>query len=204
MRKLLLCAAACAAIALVGQQSDLFPILKSNVPMGKQGAGLFLVSSNQLLRPWGEQTVIPGRPVDMTFDSERRVLAVLNTRTILLLDGSTGTKVAEIAAHSTSYTGMPHTGLATGNSGPAAETARNGPDAILITPISETGMPAGESVRIALTGHPLPTGIAFSADGNLASHCDEPRQSTCGNRHQNARDYGIVKSTRAWRRSASQ
>ena len=73
MRKLLFCAAACAAIALVGQQSELFPILKSNVPMGKQGAGLFLVSSNQLLRPWGEQMVIPGRPVDMTFDSERRI-----------------------------------------------------------------------------------------------------------------------------------
>ena len=98
MRKLAVCAFTLAIAALVAQQSDLFPLLKSNVPMGRQSLGLFLVSSNQLLHPWGEQTVIPGRPVDMTYDSQRRILAVLNTRSILLLDGSTGTKVADIAA----------------------------------------------------------------------------------------------------------
>src|ERR1035441_2960167 len=49
----------------------------------------------------------------------------------------------------------------------ASETSRNGPDSILITKISEVGMP-GESSRIGLNGHPLPTGIAFSPDGKLA------------------------------------
>ena len=133
--------------------------------MGKQSGGFFLLPANQLLRPWGEQTVIPGRPVDMAYDSQRRVLAVLNTRSILLLDGSTGTKVAEIPARNTSYAGIAY------RPGDrelwASETTRNGPDSILITKISDVGMP-GESSRIGLNGHPLPTGIAFSPDGRLA------------------------------------
>ena len=165
MRKFAFCVFALALAGLVAQQSALFPTLKSNVPMGKQAAGIFLVSSNQLLRPWGEQTVIAGRPVDMAFDSERRLLAVLNTRSILLLDGSTGTKVAEIATRSTSYAGIAYR---PGNRELwASETARNGPDAIFIAQIGENGMP-GENSRIALPGHPLPTGIAFSADGAFA------------------------------------
>jgi YVTN family beta-propeller protein len=154
-----------AAAALLAQQSGLFPVLNSTVAIGKQAGGFFLLPPNQLLRPWGEQTVISGRPVDMTYDSQRRVLAVLNTRSILLLDGSTGTKVAEIPARSTSYAGIAY------RPGDrelwASETTRTGPDSILITKISEVGMP-GESTRIGLNGHPLPTGIAFSPDGRLA------------------------------------
>jgi YVTN family beta-propeller protein len=165
MRKPVLCALALSGAALLAQQSGIFPLLKSTVALGKQDGGFFLLTPNQLLRPWGEQTVIPGRPVDMAYDSQRRVLAVLNTRSILLLDGSTGTKVAEIAARSTSYAGIAY------RPGDrelwASETSRNGPDSILITKISELGMP-GESSRIGLNGHPLPTGIAFSPDGRLA------------------------------------
>ena len=165
MRKLMFCAIALAAAALVGQQTGIFPVLKSTVPIGKQPGGFFLLPANQLLRPWGEQTVIPGRPVDMTFDSQRRVLAILNTRSILLLDGSTGTKVAEIPARSTSYAGI---AFRPGDRELwASETTRTGPDSILITKISELGMP-GESTRIGLNGHPLPTGIAFSPDGRIA------------------------------------
>ena len=165
MRKPILCAFALAAAALLAQQSGIFPVLKSTSPSANSAGGFFLLPPNQLLRPWGEQTVIPGRPVDMTYDSQRRVLAVLNTRSILLLDGSTGTKVAEIPARNTSYAGIAY------RPGDrelwASETTRNGPDSILITKISEVGMP-GESSRIGLNGHPLPTGIAFSPDGRLA------------------------------------
>src|SRR5260370_40075238 len=98
MHKPILCALALAAVALVAQQSAIFPVLKSTIAIGKQPAGFFLLPPNQLLRPWGEQTVIPGRPVDMTYDSQRRVLAVLNTRIILLLDGATGTNAAQLPA----------------------------------------------------------------------------------------------------------
>src|SRR5664279_1755093 len=165
MRKLLLSIFTVAGVAVVAQQTRIFPVLKSTVGIGKQPAGFFVLPNNQLLRPWGEQTVIPGRPVDMAYDSQRRILAVLNTKSILFLDGSTGTKVAEIAARTTSYAGIAY------RPGDrelwASETARNGPDSILITKISDLGMP-GETSRIGLNGHPLPTGIAFSPDGKLA------------------------------------
>ena len=49
----------------------------------------------------------------------------------------------------------------------ASEATRNGPDSILIAPLNELGMP-GEVEHIELKGHPLPTGIAFAADGKTA------------------------------------
>jgi YVTN family beta-propeller protein len=101
----------------------------------------------------------------MAWDSARRFLAVLNTRGIILLDGSTGTKIADIEARTTSYTGI---AFRPGDRQLwASETTRNGPDSILIAELSETGKP-GKTSRIGLNGHPLPTGIAFSADGKLA------------------------------------
>src|SRR5438105_443579 len=96
MRKVLPLTLLLATLGLLAQQTGVFSVLKSTVLLGKQPGDLFFVSSNQLLHPWGEQTVIPGRPVDMAWDSARRFLAVLNTRGIVLLDGSTGTKIADI------------------------------------------------------------------------------------------------------------
>lgn len=165
MRKLIVCAVILAAAGLLAEETAVFSVLKSMTPLGKQAAGTYLLPTNQLLRPWGEQTTIPGRPVDMTFDGEKRILAVLNTRSLLLLDGSTGTRVADIPAKSTSYTGIAFRPGA--RELWASETTRNGPDSILIAELSETGMPEKTS-RIDLPGHPLPAGIAFSADGNTA------------------------------------
>src|SRR4051794_10217972 len=105
MRKVLVFATL-AVLALVAQQSALFPVLKSTILMGKQPAGFYLVANNQLLRPWGELAPIPGRPVDMTFDSQHRFLAVLNTRSLLLLDPASGGKIAEVPARTTSYAGI--------------------------------------------------------------------------------------------------
>ena len=166
MRKALPIVLALAVLALVGAETGVFPILKSAVQLGKQPGGLFLVSTNQLIHPWGEQTEIQGRPVDMTWDSARRFLAVLNTRAVVLLDGSTGAKIADIPAQTTSYAGI---AFRPGDRQLwASETTRSGPDGILVTELSETGKP-GKSNRIELkSGHPVPTGIAFSADGKIA------------------------------------
>jgi YVTN family beta-propeller protein len=165
MRKLVLSIAFLIGVALIGAETPIFSVLKSTAALGKQAEGLYLVPSNQLLRPWGEQTVIAGRPVDMAFDSDRRLLAVLNTRSILLLDGSTGVKVAEVATKTTSYAGV---AFRPGNREVwASETSRNGPDAIVIAELSAVGMPEKTS-RIELKGHPVPTGIAFSPDGKTA------------------------------------
>ncbi len=99
-------AIACAGTLLLAWQSPLFPVLKSTVLTGRQSGGFYLVPTHQLLKPWGEQTPIPGRPVDMTFDSSGRLLAVLNMRSILLLDGTSGALIREIKTKATSYAGL--------------------------------------------------------------------------------------------------
>jgi YVTN family beta-propeller protein len=165
MRKAIPLVLLLSALALIAQETGVFSVLKTTVLLGKQGDNFYLVSSNQLLHPWGEQTVIAGRPVDMAWDCQRRFLAVLNTRGIVLLDGSTGTRLADIQARSTSYTGI---AFRPGDRQLwASETTRNGPDSILIAELSESGKP-GKTSRIDLKGHPLPAGIAFSSDGKLA------------------------------------
>ena len=167
MRKptLLFAALALGGVTLVALDTPIFPVLKTAMTLGRQHEGYYLVPTNQLLRPWGEQTVIPGRPVDMVFDSARRILAVLNTRSVALHDGATGAKLAEIPARTTSYIGV---AFRPGNRELwASETARANRDSILITQLSDLGMP-GESARIELPGHPVPTGIAFSPDGKTA------------------------------------
>jgi hypothetical protein len=74
--------------------------------VGRQGEGLYLLPTNQLLHPWGEQAAIKGRPVDLAFDSRKHLLAVLNSHNVLLLDGVSGAQMAAIKARPTSYTGL--------------------------------------------------------------------------------------------------
>ena len=164
MRTALVCVLTLAGAALVAQQAALFSTIKTTAHLGRQDGGFFLTPTNQLLRPWGQQTVIPGRPVDMAYDSEKRVLAVLDTRSIVLLDGSTGAKIATIPARSTSYAGIAYR---PGDRELWASETSNRADSILVTAISDTGMP-GTSSRIELKGHAVPVGIAFSADGKTA------------------------------------
>jgi len=164
-RKYLFVALSAALVAVVAQQTGLFPILKSAVAIGRQPGGFYLLPTNQLLRPWGEQSLIPGRPVDLTFDSAKRIIAVLNWRGVLLLQGSAGVPYAEIPSRSTSYTGL---AFRPGDREIwASETTRTGPDDLLVAELDELGRP-GKTDRIALEGHPVPAGIAFSADGAKA------------------------------------
>jgi hypothetical protein len=151
-----------AALAAV---PSLFPVLKSKTSIGKQEGGFYLLPTNQLLQPWGEQAKIKGRPVDAVLDSSKRLLAVLNTRSIDIFDASTSTPLGTIRTKSTSYAGLafrPNSReLWTG------ETSRNGSDALAIVEVGEDGK-AGEPKEVALEGHAVPTGIAFSSDGKLA------------------------------------
>jgi YVTN family beta-propeller protein len=169
MRASIVYAAALAGAALIAQQANIFSVLKGTVATGKQPDGVYLVPTSQMLHPWGEQNMISGRPVDMAFDSGKRMLAVLNTNTVQFFDGSTGTKVAEvptaadaIVKRATSYAGI---AFRPGNRELwASETTANGPDSILIAELSDVGLPVKTS-RLALQGHPTPVGIAFSPDG---------------------------------------
>ncbi|MCZ2146552.1 MAG: bifunctional YncE family protein/alkaline phosphatase family protein [Bryobacterales bacterium] len=152
-------------IVLAARESGVFALLKSNARMGRQDSGVFLLPTNQLLAAWGELQPLKGRPVDFTFDSKKRFLAVLNSRSVDLLDGSTGVEFARMPMRSSSYTGVAIT--------PddreiwAGETTRNGPDALILGALDDNGK-LGPRARLPLKGHPVPAGIAFSRDGKTA------------------------------------
>src|SRR5689334_25424537 len=106
MRSTILCCLTLAGAVLLAQRAQLFPALSTTARLGKQAAGYYLVPTNQMLKPWGEQSMLPGRPVDLAFNGSKSVLAILNWRGINLLEGSTRTKIADIPSRSTSYTGI--------------------------------------------------------------------------------------------------
>ncbi len=152
-------------IALVSKEMDLFPLLRSNVLLGHQEGGFYLLPTNQLLRPWGLQSMIRGRPVDLAMDSGERVLAVLNSRGVELMHAPTGVTYARVRSKTTSYTGIAF--RPSDREIWASEATRSGPDGILIVELSATGKVTAKH-QIELPGHPVPTGIAFSADGATA------------------------------------
>jgi YVTN family beta-propeller protein len=162
---LLLTAGSVLALAGLAATPQLFPILSSTVRIGRQPAGFFVLPTNQLLQPWGEQATLKGRPVDAALDSSKRFLAVLNSRGIDIFDAKNSTPLGTARTKSSSYAGIafrPGT-LEVWSS----ETARSNGDAVLITPVSPLGVP-GAGQEIALSGHAVPCGIAFSEDGKLA------------------------------------
>src|SRR5437588_5792517 len=105
MRKLLVFSVIAAAVAAVAQEAGFFAVLTSDARIGRQSAGAYLLPTNQLLRPWGEQAAIKGRPVDLAFDSRKHLLAILNSHSVLLMDGASGASLAEVKSRATSYTG---------------------------------------------------------------------------------------------------
>ena len=163
-RKLVLSLTAAAAVALA-VQSEAVSLLKTTALAGRQSDGWYLVVSNQLVRPWGEQLPVQGRPVDMAFDANRNTIAILNSSSVLLVDGSTGTPMGEVKSRTTSYAGIRFRPAS--QELWASETTRRGPDSILICHRSENGR-VERTERIEFTGHPVPAGLAFSPDGRTA------------------------------------
>ena len=165
MRKAVLAAAAVFLAVVIAQETGKFPLLSTTVAIGKQPAGFFLLPTNQLLRPWGEQAAIQGRPVDLAFDSQKRMLAVLNWHSVEILEAVSGAAIASVKTRPTSYTGI---AFRPGDRELwVSETGADGPDSVLVIKLSATGHPEGTE-RINMPGHPLPCGIAFSTDGGTA------------------------------------
>src|SRR3989442_1639870 len=92
-----------AGAILIARETGLIPLVQSKAILGRQDNGSYLLPTNQLLRPRGKQTLISGRPVDIAFDSTKHLLAVLNSRSVLLMQGATGERLLEIRSPSTSY-----------------------------------------------------------------------------------------------------
>ncbi len=154
-----------AGAVLIARETGLISLLQSTAILGRQDSGSYLLPTNQLLKPLGEQTLIPGRPIDIAFDSTKHLLAVLNSRSVLLMEGATGKRLSEIKSPGTSYAGLafrPGDGELW-----ASEATREGPDSILVADLRKLRVPRTER-RLPLSGHPVPTGIAFSADGRTA------------------------------------
>jgi YVTN family beta-propeller protein len=153
-----------AALAL-GTTAHVFSILHSAVTAGKQEEDSWLVTTQQLIRPWGEQILIPGRPIDLSFDSRKAVLGVRNMRSVQLFDSDSDTEVGTFQTKPASYCGI---AFRPGDREIwASETTGNGPDSIFIGKLTATGKMDG-SDRIMLPAHAVPTGIAFSPDGKTA------------------------------------
>ena len=154
-----------AGVALIAAESGIFSVLSSQVHVGRHSEGFYLLPTNQLLRPWGEQAPIKGRPVDLAFDSRKRLLGVLNSHNVLLLDGVSGALMAAVKSRPTSYAGI---AFRPGNRELwASEATENGPDSLLIVKLSELGKVTATE-RASLSGHPVPAGFAFSGDGRTA------------------------------------
>jgi hypothetical protein len=118
MKKAVCAGVVSASLLLLAQQTGLFSILKSNVLLGRQDSGAFLVPTNQLLRPWGEQALLKGRPVDMAFNTEKTVFAVLNSNGVSTWDAATGTQIGEVRSRGASTPAL-RSGPAAANCGPA-------------------------------------------------------------------------------------
>ncbi len=166
MRKAIFPAIFVLGAILAAAEVLVFPVLKSTARMGAQPAGFYLVSTNQLLKPWGEHVAIKGRPVDLAIDSTGHLIAVLNTRSVLLLESATGERIAEIKTQQpTSYAGIAF--RPGGRELWSTESARLGNDALTITELV-SGKPAATARMDVRAGHPVPAGVAFSRDGKTA------------------------------------
>jgi YVTN family beta-propeller protein len=152
-------------LAVIARETALFPVLSSTAPLGLQPQGFYLLPTNQLLKPWGEQALIKGRPVDLAFNSTKRILAVLNTHTVHLFDTLSGAELAKIPAKSTSYTGVV---FRPGDREIwASETSGRTHDSLLIATLGQNGK-LEKVDSLELKDHAVPCGIAFSASGDLA------------------------------------
>jgi YVTN family beta-propeller protein len=148
-------------IALLGGASAAPPHIKP----GKQPDGSSRVVTGQLVKPWGRQTEITGRPVDLALNAAAGLAAILNTPNVELRRIGDGQLTASFATKGASYAGIafrPHAQEIW-----ASEASLKGLDNILICRFDENGKSAGMR-RLELRGNPLPIGLGFSPDGRSA------------------------------------
>jgi YVTN family beta-propeller protein len=147
------------------------PTLSNRSISGRENGHGVLVTTSQLLHPWGQLTRIAGRPLDLATDSSRRRLAVLNEERIDIVDTASGSILDTVKTRTTSYAGV---AFRPGDEELwASETQRNigevheGSDAVVIAAMAPNGKTA-ELHRIPFDGHVVPVGIGFSRDGSRA------------------------------------
>jgi YVTN family beta-propeller protein len=132
---------------------------------GKQPDGSYLVVTGQFVKPWGRQTEITGRPVDLALNAADGLAAILNTPNVELRRIGDGQLTASFPSKGASYAGIAFRPQA--REIWASEAASKGLDSIVICRFDENGKSAGVR-RLELSGNPLPIGLGFSPDGRRA------------------------------------
>lgn len=152
-----------AAYSVAGNSSALAALL-SVAQVGKQPDGSWLLVTQQVLRPWRQERLIKGRPVDLAFNSTRSQLAILNMSGVDLMDEDTGA-VRQIHTHSTSYCGV---AFRPGDRELwSSEADADAHGSVHIALLSPGGIVTGEE-RLEFPDKAFPAGIAFSLDGRKA------------------------------------
>ena len=163
-RRIALPAALAAAFAavLLSVETPLFPVLKNSLFAGPQKEGFSLLVTSQILRPWGDQASIAGRPVEGVFDSEGRWYAVLGSRGVEIFDAPTMAHRAEVLTRATSYGGLAF--RAGTHELWVCETTGSRDDSIAIATLGANGS-AERTERLGFKSHTVPAGLAFSPGG---------------------------------------
>jgi YVTN family beta-propeller protein len=160
--KLALLLGASALVLTAVKKPDLSDLLPSAALAGKQANDAYLVASAQLVRPWRMSAEIKGRPSDLAIDPTGSFAAVLNGTSIVTIELASGREISRVATKTSSYLGIRF--RPNSNEIWASEATRTGPDALLILSYSPSGQ-LGKLERLALAGHPIPAGLAFSSNG---------------------------------------
>jgi DNA-binding beta-propeller fold protein YncE len=156
----ILCLAASAGFAQ--SSGEVVGPIDSTAKTGPLQDGAQLVVTGQLVRPWGAQTYLPARPVDLALNSRQSMVAVLNSKSIDVLDANTGAVRQSFNCRATSYGGVsfrPGSDEIWGS-----EASEKGGDGLCIGNSAKADTPA----EIKLPQGSIPVGIAFSRDGNTA------------------------------------
>ncbi|HMD70300.1 MAG TPA: hypothetical protein VKF41_03100, partial [Bryobacteraceae bacterium] len=146
-------------------------LLPNNLLTGRNVNGMVFTVTNQLLRPWGRQALIQGRPVDLAIDADGGKLAVLNSNRVDVFDSLTGQLLGAMNTGSATYAGVafrPGTAELWASAGGRGMRGGGGSgDTIAVATVDAKGHP-GEPSRISLTGRAIPVGIGFTSDGTRA------------------------------------
>ncbi|MBI2688020.1 MAG: bifunctional YncE family protein/alkaline phosphatase family protein [Acidobacteria bacterium] len=161
--KLALLLGVTAAVLTGVKKPDLSAILPTNALAGKQANDGYLVASAQLVLPWRLKSEIKGRPVDFAMDATNTIAAVLNGNSVVTIDLASGREVGRVVTKTSSYLGIRF--RPNSNEIWASEATRTGPDALLVIPYKPSGE-LGKLQRMEFPGHPIPAGLAFTADGS--------------------------------------
>lgn len=140
------------------------PDLYDRSRVGPLDNGRFIVPTNQVLSPAGQQVIVGGRPTDVALSPDGRWLAVLNLREVDLINAASGEVVSHVPNRGESFKGIVFT--------PDGKRvyASTVTDTIGVFDVSATGqLTAANPIKVPFAlkreSGVVPVGMAMNADG---------------------------------------